>query len=63
MHCSLFILTLVQNSALLVFVSVLSISENFLCSVSALLVKTVLLLEALQLLMVWLYNLCPRRIN
>jgi hypothetical protein len=53
---SLFKFTLVLNSVrlfwkLLVFVSLLGISETFLCSMFALQLKTVLLLDVLQLLM------------
>jgi hypothetical protein len=51
MHLSLFKFTLVLNSVLLVFVSLLGTSETSLCSVFALQLKTVLLLDALQLLM------------
>jgi hypothetical protein len=56
MHCSLFKFTLALNSALLfwklfVFELLLGIIKNFLCSMSALLAKIVLLLDARQTLM------------
>jgi hypothetical protein len=58
MHCFLFKFTLVLNSALLfwkllVFESLLGISETYLCSISAPQVKIVPLLDALQLLMLF----------
>jgi hypothetical protein len=58
MHFYLYKLTLVLNSVrlfwkLLVFVSLLGTSETFLCSMFALQSKTVLLLDALKLLMLF----------
>jgi hypothetical protein len=58
MHCSLFKFALALNSdllfwKLLVFKFLLRISENFLYSMSAILVKIVLLLDALQLIMLF----------
>jgi hypothetical protein len=56
MHISMFKFTLALNSVrlfwkLLPFVSLLGTSESFLCSVFALQLKTVLLVDVLQLLM------------
>jgi hypothetical protein len=59
MHSSLLKFTVTLNSALLfwiplVFEFLLGISETFLRSMSALLVKIILLLDALQLLMLFI---------
>jgi hypothetical protein len=55
MHCFLFQFTLILNSVLFwklfIFKFLLSISESFLCSLSALLIKIDLTLDVLQLLM------------
>jgi hypothetical protein len=58
-HCSLFKITLALDSVLLfwkplVFESLLGISKTFICSMSALLVKIIFLLDAHQLLMLLL---------
>jgi hypothetical protein len=62
MRCSLFKFTLCLNSALLfwkllVLELLLDKSENFMCSLPAFLVKIVLLLDALQLLMLFVGTL------
>jgi hypothetical protein len=62
MHCFLFEFTLVLTtdllfSKLLVSEFLLSLAENFLCSMSAVLVKIVLLLDAPQLLMLFVGTL------
>jgi hypothetical protein len=54
MHSSLLKVTVALNSALLFWIPV--VFGDFLCSMSALLLKIVLMLDALQLLMLCIWN-------